>query len=99
MGADGNSIEFIRDMSIKAVIAAHASSVATYECDLHLAYHKMHVSGAYLDAAQDALRRSRSDSGRWEVDGARRALEEAIADYAEATGSSVHPVECFMESR
>ena len=99
MDAKGNSIDFIRDMSIKAVIAANASSVATYECDIRLAYHKLYVSGAYLDAAQDALRQSRSDSGRWEVDSARRLLEEAIADYADAVGHSMPPIECFMESR
>ena len=99
MGTDGNSIEFIRDMSVKAVHAAHESSIATYECELHFAYHKLHVAGAYLDAAQDALRRSRSDSGRWDVDGARRALEEARADYADAVRYRVPPIEYFMWSR
>jgi len=99
MGTDGNSIEFIRDMSVKAVHAAHDSSIATYECELHFAYHKLHVAGAYLDAAQDALRRSRSDLGSWYVGGARRALEDARADYADAVSYMVPQIEYFMGSR
>jgi len=97
--ADDNAINDIKDMSEKAKLAAFIASMCVDNGELHFAYHKLHVSGAYLGAAQDALRRSRSDGGRRYVDGARRALEEARADYADAVGHSMPPIECFMESR
>jgi len=97
--ADRKSIDFIIETADKAMLAASIATVYVCTGDLHLACSKLYVAGAYLDAAQDALRRSPSDRGRWYVDGTRRLLEEAIADYADAVGHSVPPVECFMESR
>ena len=99
MGTDDNSLDLIKDMSAKATNAAYIASMCAGAGELHFAYHKLYVAGAYLGAAQDALRRSRSDGGRRYVDGARRALEEARADYADAVGYRVPPIECFMGSR
>ena len=99
MDAKGNSIDVIRDMCNKSMLASSIASLYVYTGEAHLAVGKLYTSGAYLDAAQDALRRSRSDRGRWYVDGTRRLLEDAIADYAEAVGHSMPPIECFMESR
>ena len=74
MDADDNAINDIKDMSEKAKLAAFIASMCVDTGELHFAYHKLHVAGAYLDAAQDALRRSRSDLGSWYVGCARRAL-------------------------
>ena len=99
METEDNSLDVIKGLSEKSVHAAHESSDATQEGELHFAYHKLHVAGAYLDAAQDALRRSSSNLGSWYVDGARIALEEARSDYADAVGYRVPPIECFIWSR
>jgi len=97
--ADDNAINAIKEMAEKAKLESLLASICVDTGELHFAYHKLYVAGAYLGAAQDALRRSRSDGGRRYVDGARRALEEARADYADAVGYRVPPIECFMESR
>ena len=99
MDAKGNSIDVIRDMCGKSTLAACIASLYVDTGEAHIACKKLYVAGAYLGAAQDSLRRSPSDRGRWEVDGARRLLEEAIADYADAVGHSMPPIECFIESR
>ena len=96
MDAKGNSIDVIRDMCDKSMLASSIASLYVYTGEANLAVGKLYTSGAYLGAAQDALRRSRSENGRWEVDGTRRLLEEAIADYADAVGHSVPQIECFM---
>jgi len=98
--ADRNSTDII-ETADKAMLAASIATVYVCTGELHLACKKLYVAGAYLDAAQDALRRSPSpsDRERWYVDGTRRHIEESIADYAEAVGHSVPPIECFMESR
>jgi len=99
MDAKGNPIDVIRDMCDKSMLASSIASLYVYTCEAHLAVGKLYTAGAYLGAAQDALRRSPSDRGRWYVDGTRRLLEEAISDYADAVGYRVPPIECFMESR
>ena len=67
-----------------AGLAAVESSAATAAGDLHLAYYKLRAAGNYLRLGHRHNRRAGSSLARSALDDARRALERAASEYADA---------------
>ena len=82
-----------------AGLAAVESSTSTAAGDLHLAYHKLRASGNYLRLGYRHNSRAGSALARSALDDARRALERAASEYADAAGETPRTVEYFMWSR